>query len=102
VKELKKHYDVEADMLEGALWYERRQERLGDRFVAEVEGAYRHIQANPEIWKVYRNGIRRYVMRVFPFSVYFRVEGDAIVIFAVAHSKRRPSYWMHRVGQKAE
>jgi hypothetical protein len=36
-------------------------------------------------------------MRDFPYSVIFQEKGEAILIIAVAHAKRRPGYWKARV-----
>ena len=40
---------------------------------------------------------RRLVLREFPFSVVYRASPDRVVIYAFAHSKRRPGYWRSRL-----
>lgn len=40
------------------------------------------------------NDIRQMPLKVFPYTVYFKVQGDVIRVFAVAHHKRRPGYWL--------
>lgn len=35
-------------------------------------------------------------MNRFPYSVVYRIEHDAILVFAVAHLRRRPGYWIDR------
>ena len=42
------------------------------------------------------NDIRQMPLKVFPYTVYFKVQGDVIRVFAVAHHKRRPGYWLKR------
>ncbi len=42
------------------------------------------------------NDIRRMPLKVFPYTVYFKVQGDVIRVFAVAHHRRRPGYWLKR------
>ena len=32
-----------------------------------------------------------------PYSLFFQVNTDEIVIFAVAHHSRRPDYWIDRM-----
>jgi hypothetical protein len=41
--------------------------------------------------------VRSYIVRVFPYSVIYMVDQDEIFIFAIAHAKRHPGYWMLRV-----
>ena len=41
---------------------------------------------------------RRYVFRVYPYSLVYRLAGDEVTIVAVAHAKRKPGYWIARSG----
>ena len=33
----------------------------------------------------------------FPYALIYRVSGQTITIFAVAHASRKPGYWRGRV-----
>jgi hypothetical protein len=46
-------------------------------------------------------GVHRYVMRDFPYSIPYLVETDVVYIVAFAHQRRRPGYWVRRVGSRA-
>jgi plasmid stabilization system protein ParE len=48
--------------------------------------------AGPEV----RPGIRRRLLRRFPYALLYGLDGDFIVILAVAHQRRRPGYWRER------
>ena len=39
---------------------------------------------------------RRYLMARFPYGVVYRIEGETVLVFAVAHLRRRPGYWRNR------
>jgi plasmid stabilization system protein ParE len=41
-------------------------------------------------------GIRRSLIRRFPYSLLYRVDADEIVVLAVMHQKRHPAYWLSR------
>ena len=41
--------------------------------------------------------LRRLLLKVFPYRIIYRVEGEEIVVYAVAHVRRRPGYWRQRV-----
>ena len=40
---------------------------------------------------------RRIILKTFPYQLVYRVEGDEVRIYAVAHLKRRPGYWTTRL-----
>ena len=42
-------------------------------------------------------GVRKAVLpQTFPYVVFFYVRQDAAVVMALAHCRRRPSYWSRR------
>lgn len=45
----------------------------------------------------FSEGVRRRVVRGFPFVIAYRVFDEKIRIDAVAHMHRRPGYWRKRV-----
>src|SRR4051812_20648358 len=82
---------------EAVLWYSRRGPELAPAFVNELDNALSAITERPLAWTQLQHGARRYVMPVFPYSVVFVIRGEIILVVAVAHGKRRPYYWRHRV-----
>jgi plasmid stabilization system protein ParE len=88
--------DAEAELTAAAAWYEEKRDGLGEQFVTAVETALSAIEDSPETWPYWKreHPYRRYVMRRFPFVVFYTVEPAAVTIVAIAHAKRRPGYWM--------
>ncbi|MGC2518840.1 MAG: type II toxin-antitoxin system RelE/ParE family toxin [Burkholderiales bacterium] len=76
--------------------YDERRLGLGDEFVHEIEQAIAKTAAAPERYPVVFGDVRRTVARRFPFSVYFRVRPDALVVLAVFHGRRNPAIWQRR------
>jgi len=54
------------------------------------------IGENAQGFPVWRQSWRRALLRRFPYMVVFEVVEDRIVVWAVAHTKRRPGYWLAR------
>jgi len=52
---------------------------------------------NPGLAPEIDSGIRRLVLAKFPFSLIYEVDGEVILIVAVAHLRRRPQYWSERL-----
>ncbi|WP_437331152.1 type II toxin-antitoxin system RelE/ParE family toxin [Sorangium sp. So ce381] len=93
--------DAQAELEEAASWYESRRPGLGVEFVTAIEVALDAIAEAPESWPRWQAGYpyRKYVLRRFPFVVFFTAEGAGIQIVAFAHAKRRPGYWMRPSSQ---
>lgn len=83
-------------MTESAVFYERESKGLGSDFLDEVESAIARICEYPEIGQVYSSKLRRFVLARFPYSVLYSIEDNELVIFAVAHHKRKPGFWKDR------
>ena len=88
--------EAEQDLADAKAWYERKQEGLGERFILCVEAALDHIRRSPAGATEIYPGVRRVVVRKFPYGVFYRVDPDQIGIIAVYHSKRDPRGWQSR------
>jgi plasmid stabilization system protein ParE len=87
---------AEQELDEAVEWYRQQQEGLQMRFLAEFRSTVARIQAQPTIYQELKPGIRRALMRRFPYSVIFETSDDALLILAIAHLHRRPFYWTSR------
>jgi len=62
-----------------------------------VQRGLNKISGSPLTWPPYSRNTRRYILRTFPYHLIYRVADDKIVIVAVSHAKRDPSYWLDRL-----
>lgn len=91
---------AEQEMFDAACYYERQAPGLGADFLTKIEYALNDIASAPERWPVVHDCIRRRLMQRFPYSLLYRIDPNEIVILAVMHQKRHPSYWLPRKGWK--
>ena len=82
-------------------WYEAATPGLGPEFFDDVESAVREVRTRPAQWPLDPGvssslGVRRRLLRRFPYSLAWVVEPGMIVIVAVVHSRRLPGYWLDR------
>ena len=61
-----------------------------------VESAIERMCSNPEAWQCLEGDVRRCLLRRFPCGIYYCIERDEIMIYAVMHLSRRPDYWRDR------
>jgi plasmid stabilization system protein ParE len=88
--------DAQEEMVDAARFYEEKAAGIGIAFLLEVHKAVSKIVDQPLSAPEIRGNIRKKVIRRFPYNLLYTVEEDVIVIIAVAHQKRAPSYWHKR------
>ena len=77
--------------------YDEQRPGLGEEFIVEIDKAIKKAAAAPERYPIVFGDVRRAVARRFPFSVYFRVRRDSMVVLSVFHGRRNPAIWQRRV-----
>ena len=77
--------EAEEDLADAKASYNRRRQGLGDDFILCVERAGPHLCVPQPAAEVYP-GVRRVVVRRFPFGVFYRIDPDQIAVIAVYHS----------------
>jgi plasmid stabilization system protein ParE len=94
-------FDAEArrEFLAQIAYYSDEQPGLEERFRLAVEATVDRILLFPSAGSPARRNTRRARVTDFPFSIYYRLEGEIVFIFAVAHDARRPGYWESRAAQ---
>ena len=87
------------ELAEAIRWYEDRRAGLGSELYDAVAAAVELIRTHPEIGAP-RGGLfpsRQLRVARFPYKVVYRVREHDIYVIAVAHLRRRPGYWEHRI-----
>ena len=79
-----------------ALRYDTQRAGLGAQFIAEIDAAVRLAATHPERFPRKHGDILRVPVHRFPYSVFYRVESERIVVLAVFHGRRDPRIWQAR------
>jgi mRNA-degrading endonuclease RelE of RelBE toxin-antitoxin system len=87
---------AEAD--EAVAYFDEQLNGLGDRFEQDLQDTVGFVREHPFSGKRLSNHVRRFRLHTFRYNVIYVVDGDEIVIVAVAHHRRRPGYWRGRLG----
>lgn len=91
--------DAKREVADAAAYYTARAASAGKDFETEFKAALERILDRPNAWPPVGRGLRRCLLSNFPYQIVYRVEGEVIRIYAVAHVKRRPNYWRKRVAR---
>ena len=79
------HPEARLELLDAHAWYEANVPGLGEDFARVVDAALSAITDTPRAFPVVYREVRQAVLRRFPYSVLFQVEGYDIVILACHH-----------------
>lgn len=90
------HRAARIEFLAAAARYETQRPNLGTAFIAEIDRCIDEAASAPQRYALIHHQLRRVVARRFPYSVYFRMEHDRIVVLAVFHGRRNPAIWQGR------
>lgn len=82
------------ELKDAARWYSRQHPALGERFKRAIDETLDRICAFPASSPMGDLGVRSAVVAVFPYVLWYRVDNDVILIYAVSHAHRRPGYWL--------
>jgi plasmid stabilization system protein ParE len=80
--------NAEADLREAWSWYESQRPSLGDKLLIEIRAAVCLLEEDPERRPIYYRDFRRLLTRRFPYKLFYRIEGDRVIVFRVLHAKR--------------
>ena len=77
--------------------YARQDPQVEARFVAAVREAITRAEANPRLGSPAHGTYYWVRTRRFPYILYYEfIPPDLVRFFAVAHTRRRPGYWLRR------
>jgi toxin ParE1/3/4 len=90
------------EAIESAAWYEQERPGLGTEFERAINAAIDLLE--DDIVPLTNmpgaagaRGIKRLVLRRFPYDIVVREFSDEIIVVAIAHQSRRPGYWRDRL-----
>jgi len=89
--------EAAADVALARDWYEAQSAGLGDSFVGALERTVELLASLPEAFPEIAMGVRRALLRRFPYALYYSLADGGIDVIACLHTRQSPSRW-HRQG----
>ena len=91
------HPAVERELREIIQYYNHCATGLGNDFLNEFDQQILRIASNPYQWSEIAQGVRRALLRRFPYILYFRVMDDEVLrVLVVKHQRRHPLLGLRR------
>ena len=85
------------DLMTGYRFYERQAEGIGRYFLDSLYSDIESLQISAGVHAVCFGRYHRLLSRHFPWSVYYRIEGDEIRIYAILDNRRNPDSIRNRL-----
>jgi plasmid stabilization system protein ParE len=91
---------VETDVRNGRTWYEAKASGLGEEFLRVFYPCAGELTRNPPMYPKVHRDFRRRLLRRFPYAIYFRIEGDRVIVFGLFHCARDPRRLHRELGDR--
>jgi len=82
---------AQQDLAEAYDWYFDIDPDLAKRFLEDLRRAEERIVRHPQIGRIFLGDCRRLLLKSFYYYLYYRLEGDELVVHALLHTNRNPT-----------
>jgi plasmid stabilization system protein ParE len=79
---------AQADLRDARDWYDRQRAGLGNEFLLAVADAMLALEESPHRKQFYYRDFRRVLTDRFPFKIFYRLEGQSVVVYRILHGSR--------------
>ena len=90
------HPDAERELMAAIKYYADIDPALAVDFEAKVEEATVLAMSFPDMWHEVTRGIRRCLVRRFPYGIMYAHDDEVFYIVAIMHLHAQPDYWKIR------
>ena len=88
---------VENDIDEASMYYETRNEGLGDRLVAEIYQMIDLLLENPHLFQKRHGEYRIATTQKFNYKLIYRIYENKVSLISVQHPSQHPTLWSKRL-----
>lgn len=88
---------AEKELEEAIEYYNFQLPSLAHQFYTEISHGLDRIIQYPNAWTKTGKIIRRYLIKQFPYAIYYVNEGSEIVVVSIAHLHRKPEKFEDRI-----
>lgn len=90
------HPEALTEYVQAVQYYAEQRAEIAQVFINAVEDAVYRIRKSPKQYGVIDKDVRRCMTQKFPYGILYTIEPDYILILAIMHCSREPSYWKKR------
>lgn len=80
------------DLIEGYKFYEKQSEGVGTYFLDSIFSDIDSLIINAGVHPLYFDKYHRLLSKRFPFAIYYRIEKQTVLVYAVLDCRRNPAW----------
>ena len=80
--------DARADISSAVRWYQQIDPDVAFRFLLKTEATIDRILRHPYSFQRLKGVIRRAVLHRFPYSIFFVLKNELVIVIAVRHQRQ--------------
>jgi len=85
------------DLVDGYRFYEKQSEGLGTYFLDTLYSDIDSLAIYGGIHPICFNKYNRSLSKRFPFAIYYRIESNTVLVYAVLDCRRNPAWIRKRI-----
>lgn len=89
--------DVESEFSDAITWYDEHKPGLGQVFFDDYLHLEHRLTENPYQFPIVFESLRQATFSHFPYSIFFKIVGEVLIICAIFNQKRNPGVWKGRI-----
>ena len=83
-------HEAGTDLEAAYSWYEERRTGLGHDFLLQVEAGIELLKIQPLMCQIKYKNVRQYIIKRFPYNIFYIIDGNNTVIIAVLYAGQNP------------
>ena len=86
------------DFDEAKDWYDEQDENVKIQFIEAVNSTFVRILRSPLSFPVvHGSNVRQAKVQKFPYTIFFTIQTERILVYSVFHTSRNPITWRGRI-----
>jgi len=89
-------------IVNGYHFYENREAGLGLYFVDSILSDLRSLEILAGLHEIFVDDYRKLISKKFPFAIYYKVENNVGVVYAVLDCRRDPEWILNQLNRSTD
>ena len=89
--------EAHEDLSDGFWFYEAQERGLGDYFTSHLRADIEGLKVTAGIHRQVYADYHRALSRVFPYAIYYTMDSEELVVWAVVDCRRNPEWIRERL-----
>lgn len=88
---------AEVEFSDAALFLLEKSPQAALSFVDEIIEAIEEIAKYPNRYVIYEDDVRVCRTHIHPYSIFYQIRADHVLILSISHDSREEKYWKDRL-----